>query len=154
MRKLSEGEVDALILAAAGLHRLGWQEKITEDIPFNLCLPAIGQGVLAIECRETDHAIRDQIAFLNDPDTARETTAERAFLDRLGGGCQTPIAGFAKKQGGTIQLEGLVSNLAGTQIIQEKRNLPVGHETRLGIELAESLLQKGADLILQELLSS
>jgi hydroxymethylbilane synthase len=151
MRKLSEGEVDALILAVAGLYRIGWQDRITEYIPFDICLPAIGQGALAIECRENDPVVLNQIAFLNDPETACEIETERALLTRLEGGCQTPIAGFAKKDGGIIQLEGLVANLDGSEIIREKKSAPIGQETALGIDLAESLLRRGADLILKGL---
>ena len=154
IRKLSEGEVDAVILAAAGLHRIGWQERITEYLPFDICLPAIGQGVLAIECRENDSVVLGQIAFLNDSETACEIATERAFLTRLEGGCQTPIAGFAKKINGMIQLEGLVANLSGTEIIREKKSAPIGQEKALGTTLAELLLGKGADTILKELLDS
>ena len=152
MRKLSEGEIDAVILAAAGLHRIDWKERIGEYISFDICLPAIGQGALAIECRDDDPALLEQIVFLNDPETACEIDAERAFLTRLEGGCQTPIAGFAKKIGGIIQLEGLVANLSGTEIIREQKSAPIGQEKALGITVAELLLKNGADRILKGLL--
>jgi hydroxymethylbilane synthase len=151
MKKLSEGEIDAVILAAAGLHRMGWRDRITEYIPMQISLPAIGQGALAIECRKADQKIKEMIAFLNDPDTSCEIEAERALLARLEGGCQVPIAAFAKKADNTLSIEALVSNLDGTEIIREKKTALASEAMALGIEVAELLLAHGAGRILKEL---
>ncbi len=152
LRKLSEGAIDAIILAAAGLHRIGWEDRITEYLSTAVSLPAIGQGALAIECRKDDAFVNTAIAALNDPDTASVLAAERALLIRLEGGCQIPIAGFAEKKGASITLEGWVSNLDGTEIIQEKKTAPVEQAEALGKAVAESLLTRGADRILKALL--
>ncbi len=151
MKKLSEGAIDAIILAAAGLHRMGWRDRITEYIPMHVSLPAIGQGALAIECRTADQKIRGIIAFLNDPDTSCEIKAERALLARLEGGCQVPIAAFAKKANDTLSIEALVSNLDGTEIIREKKTALASEAVILGTNVAELLLGHGAERILKEL---
>ncbi len=154
IRKLLDGEIDAIVLAAAGLHRMGWKEKITEYLPTDVSLPAIGQGALAIECRRDDIKMNEVIAFLNDPKTACEVAAERGLMIRLEGGCQTPIAGFALESGGEITLEGIVLNLTGTERIYAKKTAPIAEASHLGEQVAEMLLTQGADRILKEILES
>jgi len=156
LKKMEQGEIDAVVLAAAGLHRMGWHSRISEYIPTSVCLPSGGQGALAIECRQDDYPTKEIIAFLNDPETAETVSAEREFLLRLGGGCQTPIAAFAEQiaEGinSVIHLAGLVSNRDGTQILYEKRKAPAGQSLGLGRDVAESLLSKGADVLLKAFL--
>jgi hydroxymethylbilane synthase len=151
LRKLTEGVCDAIILAAAGLRRMGWEGQITEYLPPDFCLPAIGQGALGLECRKEDAQTRAQIAFLNDPETACCVTAERALLLRLEGGCQTPIAGHATRLGDHLTLTGLVASLDGAQIIREQQTGPAATPEALGIALAERLLARGADVLLTSL---
>jgi len=164
LRKLNEGAfkvgseakdygvpLDAILLAAAGLHRLGWGEQITEYLPVEISLPAIGQGALAIECRRDDSRVNDAISFLNDPETACTVSAERAMLIRLEGGCQVPIAGHATKSSDQVTLDGLVASLDGKTILRERRTAKRSEAAALGIEVAEALLAKGADQILKAL---
>ncbi len=151
LRKLEEGVCDAVILAAAGLARMGWTGQITEYLSPELCLPAIGQGALGLECRKDDAETRARIAFLNDPETACCVTAERALLLRLEGGCQTPIAGHATLAGNRLTLTGLVASLDGTQIIREQQSGPATAPEGLGIAVAERLLARGADILLRAL---
>ena len=149
LRKVEQGEFEAIILAAAGLHRMGWSDRITEYLSTEISLPAIGQGALGIECRREDREINAQIAFLNDPETACTVTAERALLIRLEGGCQVPIAGYATLSRGEITLEGRVATLDGREVLRERQRAPISDATRLGTRVAEALLAKGADKILK-----
>lgn len=149
LRKVAEGEFEAIILAAAGLHRMGWSDRITEYLSTEVSLPAIGQGALGIECRREDPKVTEQIAFLNDPETACTVTAERALLIRLEGGCQVPIAGYATLSAGEITLEGRVATLDGREVLRERQRAPISEAARLGTQVAESLLAKGADKILK-----
>lgn len=151
LRKLNEGIFEAIILAAAGLHRLGWGDRITEYLPAEVSLPAIGQGALAIECRRDDSEVNTIISFLNDPETACTVSAERALLTRLEGGCQVPIAGHATKSGDRVTLDGLVASLDGKTILRERRSANETDAEALGIQVAEALLAKGADQILEAL---
>jgi len=151
LRKLEEGNFDAIILAAAGLHRLGWKEQITEYLSPEILLPAIGQGALGIECRRDDQETNALIAFLNDSETVCTVSAERAMLIRLEGGCQVPIGGYATLSEGRVTLRGLVASLDGKEIIRETRTANASEASPLGIAVAESLLTKGADRILQEI---
>ncbi|MEK7286425.1 MAG: hydroxymethylbilane synthase [Nitrospirota bacterium] len=148
----ANGEMDAIVLAAAGLHRMGWKEKITEYLPAAISLPAIGQGALAIECRKDDAKVNAAIAFLNDSKSAAEIAAERALMIRLEGGCQTPIAGFALESNGEITLEGVVLSLDGTKRVHIKKTAPVACASDLGETVGEMLLAAGADVILREIL--
>ncbi|HZR45322.1 MAG TPA: hydroxymethylbilane synthase [Candidatus Manganitrophaceae bacterium] len=151
LRKLDEGAFEAIILAAAGLHRLGWGERVTEYLAPEVSLPAIGQGALAVECRRDDAEVNTMISFLNDPETACTVTAERALLTRLEGGCQVPIAGHAIKAGDQVTLNGLVASLDGKTILRERRSAKTSEAAALGIQVAEALLAKGADQILKSL---
>jgi hydroxymethylbilane synthase len=151
LRKLREGMFQAIILAAAGLHRLGWGDRITEYLSPEVSLPAIGQGALAIECRRNDPEVNDLISLLNDPETACTVSAERAMLIRLEGGCQVPIAGHATKSKDQITLDGLVASLDGKTILRERRTAAASETRALGIQVAEALLARGADKILKAL---
>ena len=151
LRKLDTGDYDAIILAAAGLKRLGMQDRITQTLSPEISLPAIGQGAVGIECRQDDDWVNELLAPLNDRDTAIRVRAERALNHRLHGGCQVPIAGYAELSHGVILLRGLVGTVDGTEIIHgEIAGQPEDAEY-LGRVLAEDLLSRGADEILENL---
>jgi hydroxymethylbilane synthase len=146
VKKLQAGELDAIVLACAGLKRLGYAAQITAALDENESLPAIGQGALAIECRANDAATRAHVERLDDASTRRCVIAERAFLARLAGGCQTPLAAHARLDGDGVMLEGLVGAPDGSRVLREK--LRGVDSERVGRELAEKLLSLGADEIL------
>ena len=151
LQKLDDGNYDAIILAAAGLKRLGMEDRITECLSPELSLPAIGQRAVGIECRQADDWVNELLAPLNDRDTAIRVRAERALNHRLQGGCQVPIAGYAELAHGVILLRGLVGTVDGSQIIHgEIAGQPEDAEY-LGRVLAEDLLSRGADEILESL---
>jgi len=150
IRKMEEGLFDAVILAAAGIRRLGWEAKITQYLPPEVSLPAIGQGALGIEIRRDDPETLETVSFLNDRETACAVRAERGFLKRLEGGCQVPIASFGRTEGETIFLEGLVGRPDGSQILRARAQGSVSDPESLGVELAEDLLRRGAKEILDE----
>jgi hydroxymethylbilane synthase len=151
LKKLREGQFDAIVLAAAGLHRLAWGHEITEYLDPALCLPAIGQGALGIEGRRDDHFVRSILARLNDVATQTTVTAERALLHRLEGGCQVPIAAHASLTEGQVLLDGLVASVDGKIVIRERLQRGSQDAHALGVELAERLLAGGADHILREM---
>jgi hydroxymethylbilane synthase len=150
IRKMEEGRYDAIILAAAGLRRLGWEAKITEYIPEDMSLPAIGQGALGIEIRADDLDTREAVSFLNDRDTAFAVRAERGFLKRLEGGCQVPIASYGRTEGDGIFLKGMVGRPDGSEIIRGSARGSTFDPEALGVGLAEQLLARGAKEILDE----
>ncbi len=154
LRKLDEGEYDAIILAAAGLIRLGFEERIKHAIDPLFSLPAIGQGAVGIECRSNDKRINDLIAPLNHSETAIRVRAERAMNNRLEGGCQVPIGGFAVLDSGKILLRGLVGKPDGTEIVRGDITGKVEDAETLGTTLADDLLSRGAKEILQEVYGS
>ncbi len=150
IRKMEEGRYDAIILAAAGLRRLGWEAKITEYIPEEMSLPAIGQGALGIEIRVDDRDTREAVSFLNDRDTEFAVRAERGFLKRLEGGCQVPIASYGRTEGDVILLKGMVGRPDGSEIIRGSARGSTSDPEALGVGLAEQLLARGAKEILDE----
>jgi hydroxymethylbilane synthase len=150
LKKLKTMNLDGIVLALAGVKRLGLEERITEIIPTEISLPAIGQGALGIETRMGDKEIEEQIQFLNDQDSWITVSAERAFLKKLEGGCQVPIAAFAKTVGTIIFIEGLVGTVDGKRLIRDHLEGPLEKAESLGIQLAESLLKAGAKEILDE----
>jgi len=150
LRKLKEGQFDAIILAAAGVRRLGLAENVSEYLDPAISLPAIGQGALGIECRVDDRELNDLIAFFNHQDTRTCVTGERALLRRLEGGCQVPIACYGQMVNGKLHLIGLVGSVDGKRIIKETIEGEAGKAEKLGVTLAEKLLSKGADVILRE----
>jgi len=151
LRKLDEGQYDAIILAGAGVNRLGWSDKITELLSTDISLPAIGQGALGIETPTDDAYINDLVAFFDDPVTSACVRAERALLKRLEGGCQVPIAAFGELAGDTLKLSGLVASPDGKVFVKDQRTGPKERAEEMGIELAESLLKAGGYEILKEL---
>lgn len=151
LRKLKDGQFDAIVLAAAGLHRLAWAQEITEYLDPVVSLPAIGQGALGIEGRSADHFVRGILGRLNDQPTGTTVTAERAFLSRLEGGCQVPIAAHATLSDGQLTLDGLVASVDGKTIIREEIRGKIAEAHVLGVQLAERLLARGGDKILREI---
>lgn len=149
--KLDAGDYDAIILAASGLKRLGFGERIRAEIEPEECLPAIGQGVLGIEIRSDDDQLREWIAPLADADTTMRITAERALNQTLNGGCQVPIAGYAELEGDQIFLRGLVGEPDGSNTLRGEIRGSAEDAHALGVELAEQLLARGADKILARL---
>ncbi|KAF0146109.1 MAG: hydroxymethylbilane synthase [Nitrospirae bacterium] len=159
LRKLDEGQFDAIILAAAGVKRLGWADRITETIEPSISLPAIGQGAVGIECRIDDEFINKLIAPLNHNETSVCVRAERACLKKLEGGCQVPIAAHAKlgirgqgsgKNPELLIIDGLVGSVSGDRIIKSHVEGNPKDAESLGLKLAEDLLSKGAKEILDE----
>ena len=150
LRKLREGQYDAIILAAAGVKRLGLAGNVTEYLSPEISLPAIGQGALGIECRMDDKEINGMIAFFNHPESRTCVTGERALLRKLEGGCQVPIACYGRVTDGKLGLTGLVGSVDGTEIIKDSIEGPQAEAESLGVTLAEKLLQQGADVILKE----
>jgi hydroxymethylbilane synthase len=150
LKKLKTMNLDAIILALAGVKRLGFEERITEIIPPEVSLPAIGQGALGIETRIADQEVEGQIRFLNDRDSSIAVSAERAFLGKLEGGCQVPIAAFARIVETNLQIDGLVGTIDGKRLIRHHLEGPVEKAESLGVELAEILLGEGAKEILDE----
>jgi hydroxymethylbilane synthase len=151
VRRLDEGAMDAVVLAAAGLARLGWESRITEHLDRAVCLPAVGQGVIGIECRVGDVNTRELLAPLEHAETRFVLDAERAFAQRLGGSCQSPIAAHASVSGDGLRLEGLVAEPDGSRIFRDSAEGGLADAARLGRELAERVLAAGADALLARL---
>ena len=150
--KLDDGKYDAIILAAAGIIRLGLAERITEFISFSHVLPAVGQGAIGIECRTNDESTQQLIAPLNDKDTSLCVLTERAFSRRLNGGCQLPIASHAVIENNQIKVDGLVARLDGSKVIRLQKIGELEDADKIGSSLAEALLDNGADAILKDYL--
>ncbi len=150
LAKLDDGQFDAIILASAGLKRLGFADRIRTCLPPETSLPAIGQGAVGIECRVNDPAIEALIAPLNCRDTFDRVMAERAMNARLNGGCQVPIGGYAVLEGDTLWLRGLVGSIDGTQMLRFDARAPRLDARALGVRVAEALLAQGAERILAE----
>jgi hydroxymethylbilane synthase len=148
LKKLESEDMQAIILAAAGLKRLGLLSRVTQMLSIDDFLPAIGQGALGLEMRQGDKRVLDALRFLNHRPTELAVRAERAFLKRLEGGCQVPIAGFAVPEGDGIRLRGMVAELDGRRIISDEAKGPEDNPEELGIALADRLLSAGADKIL------
>ncbi|HEY9200280.1 MAG TPA: hydroxymethylbilane synthase [Gammaproteobacteria bacterium] len=151
LQKLDDGQFDAIILATAGLLRLEMQDRIRSRIPPEQSLPSVGQGAVGIECRVGDERIESLIAPLNDHDTHTRLLAERGMNNRLNGGCQVPIAGYALLEGDDIYLRGLVGRPDGSEVVRGEIRGPREQAEALGKSLAEDLLSRGADVILREM---
>lgn len=153
LRKLEQGEYDAIILASAGLKRLGKTELIKQIIPAEIMCPAAGQGALGIEIRLGDSATREHLAFLNDPAARAATTCERALLNRLGGGCQVPIGAFAEvrndDRNGRLHLDAIVADPDGSKLLRESCDGSLNDPEQLGNAVGETLLSRGGDRILE-----
>jgi len=150
LRKLETMNLDGIILALAGVKRLGFEGRVTEVLPFEISLPAIGQGALGIETRMDDREVEGRIPFLNDRASAICVSGERAFLKRLEGGCQVPIAAYGEISGPILRLEGMVGTVDGRTLIRHRLEGPVEEAEALGVKLAEILLKEGAKEILDE----
>jgi hydroxymethylbilane synthase len=147
LRKLEQGEYDAIILASAGLKRLGKTELTKQILPAEMMCPAAGQGALAVEIRAGDAVMCDELSFLNDPAARAATTCERALLNQLGGGCQVPIGAFAEMRNGRLHLESIVADPDGTTVLRDSR---AGDDPeKLGNDAGEALLARGGDRILE-----
>jgi hydroxymethylbilane synthase len=147
LRKLEAGEYDAVILAAAGLNRLGKTELVRQVIPVEVMCPAAGQGALGIEIRADDSLTRQHLAFLDDAAARATTTCERALLNKLGGGCQVPIGASAEVRNGRLHLEAIVADPEGSKVLRESRD---GTDpVQLGESAGDTLLQRGGDAILE-----
>jgi len=150
IKKLDTEGLDAVILAAAGIRRMGWADKITQILSTEISLPAIGQGAVGIECRREDPRINDLIDFIRHDDTFDAVVAERAFLKKLEGGCQVPIAAYAEIDGENLRLRGLVGSVDGKELIEDEIRGLRTDGVRLGTELGERVLAAGAGRILEE----
>ena len=151
LAKLDAGEYDAIILAAAGLIRLGFGERIRASISVKDSLPAGGQGAVGIECRTGDTELHELLQCMNDPHTALRVTAERALNRHLNGGCQVPIACYAVLEGEQLWLRGLVGQPDGALLLRAEGRAPNAEAEALGVRIAEELLQQGAGKILQDI---
>jgi hydroxymethylbilane synthase len=150
LRKVKESGMAGAVLALAGLRRLGLESEISEVLEPEVSLPAVGQGALAIECREDDAELRQALARLEDPTTRVAITAERAFLARMKGGCTVPLAGYATLSAGLIHLRALVGRPDGTRVVRGERRGPSAEAERLGHDLGEELWARGGEEILRE----
>jgi hydroxymethylbilane synthase len=148
LRKLDSGDLQAIVLATAGLRRLGLSDRITAPLSPDSVLPAIGQGVLGLESREDDQQTQDLVTFLNDLETELATRAERAFLKELEGGCQVPLAGYARVEADRIVLDGMVAELDGSVVLRRQLTGGKDKPEELGIALARQLKAAGAGRIL------
>ena len=151
MRKLKEENFDGIILAAAGVERMEWKESITEELAYDLCLPAVSQGVIAVETRSDDSEIIALVQLIHDKESEICVNAERALLRALEGGCQIPIAGHAHIEGDTVVLDGLVGSIDGKTIIRDQMRGPIELAEEIGKQLAKVLSDKGGKEILEQI---
>ncbi|MFQ5992474.1 MAG: hydroxymethylbilane synthase [Nitrospiraceae bacterium] len=151
LRKLREGSYDAIVLAAAGLKRMGWLDQVTEYLSPEVSLPAIGQGALGLEGRRNDTFVQELVARLEDPATRTVVTAERALLERLEGGCQVPIAAHATIRNKELLVDGLIASVDGQRLIRDTVHGKASSAGDLGVELADKLLARGGRAILAEI---
>ncbi len=151
LRKLAAGEFDGIILASAGLKRLGHADRITQILDDDIMLSAVGQGALGIVCRTSDEATRNLLGVLDDSSTRIAVTAERGLLRALGGSCQVPIAGKATLTGGGLTIKGLIASLDGKRVIAQESQGAADRALELGMQLGEKLLSMGAGEILAEI---
>jgi len=151
LRKLHNGEYDAIVLAAAGLMRMGWSNKVTEYLTPEVSLPAIGQGALGLEGRRHDRFVETLVEKLEHRPTRTAVMAERALLKRLEGGCQVPIAAHATVKGDTLIMDVLIASVDGQRLIRDTIQGPASEAESLGSQLAEKLLAQGGDRILNEI---
>lgn len=150
LRKLEELSLDALVLAYAGLHRLGLDHLITQRLPYHICLPAVGQGAIGVEVRAEDGEVLEMVRLLDDPSTRAAVTAERSFLRELEGGCQVPVGALGEVEDGYLTLEGMVATQDGSWLLRDKTAGPLEQAESLGRELAAKLMARGAKDVLQK----
>jgi hydroxymethylbilane synthase len=151
IHKLSEGRFDAIVLAAAGVKRLDFESRITAYLPPERVLPAVAQGAMALQVRQDDEYVLSWVRQLDDPDTRQATVAERALLGRLEGGCQVPVGALATVTNGVLTLRAVVSSLDGMRSVEGTREGPSDQAEQIGGSLAEELLGRGAEVILDEI---
>lgn len=151
--RLDRGEMDAIVLACAGLIRLGWESRITARLDPSICLPAVAQGIIGVECRDDDLITRSLLRPLNDAATHTAMEAERAFAGRLGGSCQSPIAAYATIDHEGLRLEGLVAEPDGSRLLRESITGSAENPRSLGEQLADRVMIAGADALLERLRS-
>jgi hydroxymethylbilane synthase len=151
IRKVDEGQVHAAILAAAGLHRLGVQERVASYLDAPAWLPAAGQGAIAVQIREDDERMQATLASLHDAETWRQVRAERAFLAALEGGCQVPIGALAAERDGRFMLYGLIADVEGRRVVRGEHEIDEQNPELGGIRLANELRSRGATEILEGL---
>ena len=152
VRKVDEGEYDAVVLAAAGLERLGLLERAAEVFPPDVVLPAVGQGALAVEARAGDAELVELLAAIDDHDTRIACEAERAFLARLGGGCRLPFGALATVEGRTLRIRGFISDPAGARVFRGDVSGAIADGEQLGVRLADELFAQGASRFVEEAL--
>jgi len=150
LRKVESGEYDAILLAKAGLDRLGWSNRISEVLSPEVCMPAVGQGALGVQARLKDHDIADALAPLDDYETRQSIVAERALLAALEGGCQVPLGAWARFERGELIIDAVVCSPDGAQHIRQRATAPPEQARALGARLAQMLIESGAREILQE----
>lgn len=154
LRRVEGNGLDAVVLAAAGIHRMGWQSKIVEYMPMDICLPAIAQGALGIEVRNDQPVFQQLVAPLDHQVTHIAVLAERALLRKLEGGCQVPVAAFGEVKGDQIFLQAMVGSVQGDKIIRDSIQGSIDNPEELGIQLANKLIDQGADQILKAILEA
>ncbi|WP_027338873.1 hydroxymethylbilane synthase [Halonatronum saccharophilum] len=151
LKRVAEGDFDGIILAAAGLERIGWEDRITQYINQNISIPAVGQGALAIEGRSDDDAIKEVVEKLNDRPTIDTVKAERSFLDYLEGDCKVPIGAYGEVDGDKLILSGVIGKIDGSLLLKDSVKGSRSKGQDLGVELAKKLIDKGAKEILEEI---
>jgi len=149
LRKLDEGQFDGIVVAYAGLYRMDWADRITEKIPPEICLPAVGQGALAVQARDADLEVVELLKGLDHAESRAAVLAERSLLRALGGGCQVPIGALGIIEGAALRLRGVVASLDGKRLIRGEVSGDPAKPEELGRELAHELLARGADVILR-----
>lgn len=154
LNRVSSGDLDGVVLAAAAMIRMGWEERITEYLPLEHFLPAVGQGTLGLEIRSGDEQVAELVSVLNHRPTWCSVVAERAFLQALGGGCHAPIAALGIVNGDNIKLEGMVSDATGQTILRSSEEGSTSDPEQVGVRLAKKMLETGALRILAEVKSS
>ncbi|HDP69265.1 MAG TPA: hydroxymethylbilane synthase [Actinobacteria bacterium] len=154
LEKMDSGDFEAIILAAAGIDRMGWSDRISERISTDVILSAVGQGAIGIEIREDDDIIRKLVGKLNHLPTYRAVVAERALLRRLEGGCQIPVGSLGVVKDDSLELIGMVASLDGKRLIRDSISGKSSEAEDMGVELAERLIENGADEILEEIRES
>lgn len=151
LRKLEDESWDGIILACAGVKRLGFEDKISDYLTYDTVIPAVGQGAIAVECRAGDNEVLETLREINDKETEIAVRSERSFLARLEGGCQVPIAAIARLIDGQLLIEGVVASLDGSQVYRDQIKGRLDQSELLGRQLAETLLDSGAGEVLEEI---
>ena len=150
LRKVASGEYDAILLAKAGLDRLGWSNRISEVLPPEVCMPAVGQGALGVQARLKDNELADALAPLDDFETRQSIVAERSLLAALEGGCQVPLGAWARFERGELAIDAVVCSPDGAQHVRQRATAPPDQARELGQRVAQMLIDSGAREILEE----